>query len=372
MRASASAHIVTGATGFVGAALVVELLERTDAEIFCLCRPLADAARAWERLRTSLWSAAHGYGRGELRDAIAKRCHAIPADILVPRCGVLADQLPRGAELWHSAASLEFDDTQRDRIFAHNLGGTRSVLELAQACRVSSFNYVSTAYVAGQSSGRILETLVEPGAATNNCYEASKVEAELLVVASGISARILRPSVVIGHSRTAHAAGAAGYYGYIRRMRTYRRYLERYAPASLRRPIKLRAAGDCPINLIPVDAVAAAAVQISLAARCSRVFHLTNRTPPTVGLALASAHHALGLPDVEYVDTAAALSPSERRLDDALVFYRRYMTSAKDFDTANTDAVLAPTPAELAWPMRAEDLRRHARTYLASLGAARR
>jgi nucleoside-diphosphate-sugar epimerase len=358
-------HVVTGATGFLGGALVLELLRRTDAEILCLSRPLSDAEAAEARIRGALRRAAIGYGCPELIEAIEKRCHTLPADILAPRCGVDPAHLPAGAELWHCAASLEYGDEQRDKIFAHNLGGTRHVIELACRSGVAVLNYVSTAYVAGSRTGRILEA--PPGADTvsNNSYEASKIAAEHAVASSGIATRALRPSVVVGHSKTAYSVNASGYYGYIRRMRSYRRFLMRYDADALSRPVRLQAMRDCPIDLMPVDAVAAASVAISLSSPPGGIYHMTNAEPPTVGTALACAHRVLGLPDVEYVSDRHAMTRYEQRLDDGLVFYQRYMNSPKDFDRAHTDAAL--TPAASAWPMDEVMLRRLAATYLESL-----
>ena len=55
-------HLVTGATGFVGAALVLELLARDPAaEVYCLVRG-ASMAESAARLQAALSTAAHLYG----------------------------------------------------------------------------------------------------------------------------------------------------------------------------------------------------------------------------------------------------------------------------------------------------------------------
>ena len=62
-------HLVTGATGFVGGALVLELLARTDSQVACLVRE-DPASSPHERLETSLTHAARIYGRADLEHEI--------------------------------------------------------------------------------------------------------------------------------------------------------------------------------------------------------------------------------------------------------------------------------------------------------------
>ena len=80
-------HLVTGATGFVGRALVLELLARTQAPVVCLVR--ADGTSPQERLRNALFEAADAYDCPQsVRAAITQRCHAVAGDIRSPECGL--------------------------------------------------------------------------------------------------------------------------------------------------------------------------------------------------------------------------------------------------------------------------------------------
>ena len=67
--------------------------------------------------------------------------------------------------------------------------------------RLQRFTYVSTAYVAGTQSGRIME---EAPSATRfySLYEQSKAEAEGIVRASSLPQTICRPGMIVGNSQT--------------------------------------------------------------------------------------------------------------------------------------------------------------------------
>src|SRR5215472_1983499 len=163
-------HLVTGATGFVGGNLVLELLKQTDAQVVCLVRSQDGTAGARARLHSSLMAAARAYHSMELLPEIERRCRAVAGDILEPLCGIIATP-GTISELWHCAASLQFEEENEAEIFLHNVGGTENVLQLAALLRVPKLNYISTAYVSGSRSGRILEELPAPDTPTNNFYE---------------------------------------------------------------------------------------------------------------------------------------------------------------------------------------------------------
>ena len=332
-------HLVTGATGFVGAAIVLELLAQTHDRIAVLVRP--GAKRPDARFQDALATAAAAYAAPIDLDEALARCTVVPGDIAVQGCGAETANLGRVTQVWHCAASLRYEDRFADEIRSTNVDGTRHVLELADDLGAEVFNYVSTAYVAGRSTGVIREqpmAHVEP----NNHYERSKLDAEDLVrSATGPRLRIFRPSVVVGHSRTLGATTFSGFYGFVRQLVQFRGMTERMQAGFLdRTPLRLRIDADAPINLVPIDAVAREAVAIALSAASEGVYHLTNHTPPTTGLATSTIFAMLGLPQPTFVRDAAELEWLDAKLDERLNFYRSYITADRRFDRSRTDAAL--------------------------------
>jgi nucleoside-diphosphate-sugar epimerase len=336
------AHFVTGATGFVGSNLVLELLARSDAHIYALVRPGQEAASV--KLRNALICSARAAGLGQsLNRAIDERCHAVQGNVEEEACGVDAGRLPRFTQFWHAAASLRFEDRYAEEIYRANVEGTRNALALARRCRLDRhFNYVSTAYVAGCRNGLIVEDVAR-GPETNNHYEASKIQAEMLVnQEQDLATRIFRPSIVIGHSRTyAVSSGFTGLYGFMRRVLRLAQIMRRLQD-ELAEQTDLQVIADpaAPMNLIPVDIVARQMVRISCSAAGAKVYHITNPTPPPAGEAAGAIFRELGLKPPVFVRDPNRFTWLDHKLDEALGFYRSYFRSHKQFDRSNSDSAL--------------------------------
>jgi long-chain acyl-CoA synthetase len=198
--------LLTGATGFVGAELLVRLLARGDARITCLVRGESDeaaAARGVEALGSALRRAPH---TSELR-----RITWLPGDIERPDLGVRPERLDglaaRIGEIFHCAASTKFDLPlgEAERI---NVDGTREVLAFARRAMASGhfhrLHHVSTAYAAGRRRGRVLAGDLPPDRTPcfRNTYERTKARAERLLRAhDDVPVTIYRPSIIVGDSR---------------------------------------------------------------------------------------------------------------------------------------------------------------------------
>lgn len=333
-------HFVTGATGFVGGAIVLELLDRTEhIDLLCLTRG-ADQAAADDRLRQALTHAAETYERADLLPAIEARCHAIVGDVTESGCGVDVGTVPDIAQLWHVAASLKYEDRDAAEINRLNINGTEQVIALARALGSPTVNYVSTAYVAGHGTGTIRETVGDDTAVANNVYERSKILAENTIVSCGLPYRILRPSIVIGHSRTYGATSFTGLYGFISAVLTFRLGVQRALGGLLRhRAVMLLAEPDTELNFIPVDMVAANAVSVALSDSPDHVFHLTNGAAPSFGDSVRNLFRWASLREPQFTANRGLLTSIDRQLDQGLDFYSSYIKNGKSFDRTNTDAV---------------------------------
>ncbi|GAA3203660.1 SDR family oxidoreductase [Actinocorallia longicatena] len=338
-------HLVTGATGFVGAALVLELLERTEDEVCCLVRG-SDDASATARLHTALTHAAGVYRTPATGEAIAARVRAVAGDVTAAGCGADLASLPRIGQVWHAAASLRFEDRYAAEIHTMNVVGTANLVDLVKALGGPLVNHVSTAYVAGRRTGPIEESVPDGEVPTHNLYERSKVEGERMIARSGLDWRILRPSIVIGHGTTRAATTFSGMYGFVSALLVFRRSVQRHFGHLLGfRPIPLIADPEAELNLVPVDAVAREAVAVGLNGPAGTVFHLTNAASPTVGAAISEIFEGSGLRPPVFVPDGGRFTALDRKLDDAMDFYSSYLAYGKTFDRANTDAVCGGTGA---------------------------
>src|SRR5688572_17648017 len=165
---------VTGATGTIGRALILRLLESSDLEVALLLHERGvgqDPATLLRELCSPLVST--GYG---------ERVRLLTGDITRPNLG-LPDERYRElgrtvTHLIHAAATTRFDRplAEARRI---NVAGTEEVIRFARRCdRLERFGFLSTAYVAGKRTGTIEEGERRHRAGFVNTYERSKYEAE--------------------------------------------------------------------------------------------------------------------------------------------------------------------------------------------------
>jgi thioester reductase-like protein len=361
-------HFVTGATGLVGSAIVLELLQRTTDDVCCLVRPGSEEVTA--RLRRVLVHAAEAYAAPqEVKRAIAERCHAVAGDVSAP-CTLPPAHDRRFTQFWHSAASLHFEARYADEIMAVNCQGTARALELAARLGASQFNHVSTAYVAGARQGEIAEAACPRDTRSSNLYERSKVEAEALVErAPRFVRRILRPSIVIGHSRTLETINPTGLYGFLRKLRAYRGMLARTQASLVReKSLRLRVDAGTELDLIPVDRVAANAVAIALVRDPPPIgyFHLSNPSAPQADMTTEVMFETSGLAPPTFVTDGSALDWLDEEFQARTAFYRTYLTGSRTFLRHNTVRAVGPEPAE-PYRISRDALRRYCAWYVARL-----
>ena len=335
-------HVVTGGTGFVGSALILELLRKTDGFVTAVVRPKIGQSPS-ERLHQTLNDLIDGYDLPvSLYDDVATRVRAIEGDIEQENCGVEIAKVVElfGAEFWHCAASLQYQDRHRVQIEKTNVTGTANVLHLAKQACSPLFNMISTAYVAGSRTGDIPADAPDIAYA-NNCYERSKIMAEQRVLDSGITARIMRPSVVIGHSKTYHSISADGMYGFIRNLTKFRNALERtQLGLSQTLEVSIEVDAEGCIDLVPVDAVVEDAVGLSNAGAARGYYHLTNSTPPNIGNVMNDCFVLSGLPAPKPVRDRSEMTEIDLKLQKRIDFYSSYIVNPKRFDRSSVEAVL--------------------------------
>jgi long-chain acyl-CoA synthetase len=306
--------LLTGATGFLGMELLVRLLEHTDRDVVALVRAGDDteAAARMDGVLDTLFARGTIPGR--------RRVRAVAADLEQPGLGLSAparDRLAReSSAVVHCAASISFSQPLEDarRI---NVGGTRAVLGLAEDIAahggLERLVHVSTAYVAGERTGRVRERQGDVGQSFRNTYEQTKLEAEAHVHDSGLPAAILRPSIVVGDSVTGWTPAFNVIYW---PLLAFARGLLPSVPAD----------PGAHVDIVCVDTVADALLElVEGPVRCGALHAVAGDDSPTCGELATMAAEAFGCRPPEFV--APGTDPSaEDRAGVFLPYFRMGMT----------------------------------------------
>ncbi|MGI5479207.1 non-ribosomal peptide synthetase [Streptomyces lavendofoliae] len=289
---------LTGATGFVGAHLLRELLDRTDAVVHALVRA-RDTAHAAERL--TLAQARHGIAR----PLPAHRVRPLVGDLALPRLGLNArdwEEQAGGADVVHHCGAEVNFVYPYEKLRAANVYGTGEVVALA-ARRGVPLHHVSTvAVVHGMGAAGVRhvseETPLSHVELLSMGYTESKWVAEELVrgaARAGLPVAVHRPHEVSGDT-TGHTWNSGAALCELFRVIT---------------ELGLAPGLDLPLNLVPADFVAGAVVHLATRhAATGQTYHLTNPRPATLGAMVdrlrAQGHPIRTIGHREWADVMAA------------------------------------------------------------------
>jgi thioester reductase-like protein len=255
--------LLTGYPSLVARAVCAELLARDPkGSVVAVLRAkfLSDAQAA----------------RQDLPPGARDRLHFLEGDaaaIDLGLSGVEWKKLARDVTRIHHCAEVTYLGVDRKTAERANVDGAFEVLELARACgKLQALVLHSTAHVSGNRRGIVLEDELEAGQAFRTVVEETKARAERLARAAmtGLPIVVVRPSIIVGDSRTGEVDRLDGPYLLVLLVVT--------SPPELALPLPGR--GDEPLNLVPVDWVARAAVALGRepSAR-GKTFHLVDPEP---------------------------------------------------------------------------------------------
>ena len=256
--------LLTGATGFLGAHLLSELLAATGARVHCLVRA-RDENAVLSRLR-------HAADRYELPVPRGERVVPLPGDLAEPRLGLTDARfrdLARNVDtIYHAGAQVNFIYPYQE-LRAANVGGTTELIRLSAMYRAIPVHYVSsTAVLAGLGVAGVREVteetpLAHPELLHMGYVETKYVAEELLRAAggAGIPMAIYRPLDIVGSVRT-------GAWSTSTEMAALIRFI---ADTGVAPDI------DLPLDFVPADTCAAAIRHISVTeSAAGRTYHLAS------------------------------------------------------------------------------------------------
>ncbi|NJM96248.1 MAG: NAD-dependent epimerase/dehydratase family protein [Phormidesmis sp. RL_2_1] len=197
---------LTGATGFLGAFLLHDLLQQTQAQIYCLVRA--------ENETEGLYRIQHNLERYLLwSDHLCDRITPIPGDLTKPQLGIsdpLFTELAAKVDVIYHGGALINLVYPYSALKASNVSGSEAVLKLAAQTKTKPVHFISTLDVF-QSPAYIKTPVITEADHLNQSeglyrgYAQTKWVAEHLMLEArrrGIPVNIYRPEMISGHSKT--------------------------------------------------------------------------------------------------------------------------------------------------------------------------
>jgi amino acid adenylation domain-containing protein/thioester reductase-like protein len=290
--------LLTGATGFLGAHLLRELLAATSARVWCLVRA-DDQADGRRRI-------AQAAARYQLPVPPDDRVVPLRGDLAEPRLG-LSDarfrQLARDADvIYHAGALVNFIYPYQE-LRAANVDGTREIIRLAGRYRGIPVHYVSTTAVLAGLGVAGVRTVTEetplayPERLRMGYVETKYVAEEMLrnAARAGLPVAVYRPLDIVGSVGTGAWSTSTEMCALIRFITD-----THLAPAI-----------DLPLDFVPADVCAAAIRSISARADggTGRTYHLASPQQAQLGVLVGRLRRrGYQIDDIDFGDWVSELA----------------------------------------------------------------
>lgn len=340
-------YLLTGATGFLGSLLALELIKNKDKLIFL--------------------------GRSKDGDSFEQRIKGklkkIDGNISFENMGFLeidlgnnnlglspktTDKMKNKADgIWHLAANLSFKKEDRGGVFETNVNGLKNILDLADKINAPAY-YTSTAYVNGKRQGLIYEKNLTRPKGFNNPYEESKFEAEKIITKwekenKKRSYIIFRPGILV--EKEGRAAGFFGYYVVLSSI--YK--LGKKLPKKFRNlPVPFPYNKKVYVNLMPAKTAVEWMAKIAEDPNSADgTFHITNPHPFPIKEVVEQTFKISGLrvwlfpAPLWFVNlyfflfTALGKFTPLKKIAQKFYYYKCYMVGRSTFDMSNTKKIIS-------------------------------
>lgn len=330
--------LLTGITGLVGASVVTAILSKhKDFHIVAICRG-AHMHPAEFRVKKTITEQCLFDGKTE-QDAeeILKQITVIDGDVKRLPFDEIAKYAPYDA-MFHCAADVNLGKDPEGKTYATNFEGTKNALEAVRRFQIPVLHYVSTAYVAGNAVGRVMEGSL-PATGFNNSYEKSKFDAEKMVRSSGIPFTIYRPSIIVGRRSDGLIRKPLAFYrileflGHIKQHRCKKAGIDCAGPFEM--SMRLESKSTEEIYFVPIDYVQYAISNLFFQPVRNETYHVTGESPVStkqIAIALSSVLQASGLTVAEQVDNP---TPDEKMIVKMISDLLPYFASQITFDNSN-------------------------------------
>lgn len=345
-----NAIFLTGATGFLGAFLLNDLLHQTSAKIYCLVRA-TNYEEASRKIQENLQRYCLKPG------TFLSRVIPIAGDLSKPLLGLTEEQFYQlGSHvdvIYHCGAFVNLVYPY-NALHSTNVLGTQEILRLASQTKLKPVNYISSLAVF-EAAGYLGKPIIQEEDSLDNCqivyggYAQSKWVSEKLIAIGrerGIPTTIYRPGMISGHSKT----GVSQIHDMMCGM------IKGFIHLGSIPELKLT------IDMTPVDYVSRSIVHLSRQQESiGKVFHLVNPEPlPLSDLAQTLSKLGYPLRQTDYSEWRQQVSQSvkesqnnglnailplliEKIADSELTYLEISSLGASVFSSKNAKAALAGT-----------------------------
>lgn len=349
--------LITGITGLVGSAFAVEAFKRDkELQFVAISRGKEDIS-ARNRVIQTINEQCEFDGTPELADDLINCIDVLEGDMSDPMHLAMSPLLQGVESIFHCAADVNLGVDADGQTYNVNYNGTKALLKIAHELKVKSFHYVSTAYVAGKSSGRIMEG-PSPATDWNNAYERSKFESEKMVRSSGIPFTIYRPSIIVGRRSDGKIRKPLAFYYILEFLAVIK---ERLCAKSHHEPsdvidvaLRLQAYPSDTVFFVPIDYVCEVTTKLFFKPCENKTYHITGNSPVSTRAIEQAVEKTLKVENVRIVEHYTDPSMDEKLLHRFLGEFLPYFGSKAIFDVSNIEKEFGKESLE--WDLDKEKL----------------